>query len=77
MVTTNVQVTGFEASASDVQDVARKRAALCVEIAEATWIDVFMRRYNESAFRVLVTVLGLTALEEGWIRLQCETVSTH
>jgi hypothetical protein len=69
-----IQVAGFQASASDVQDVVRKRAALCVEVANATWVDIFTHRYNESAFRALVTVLGLTALEEGWIRLQCETV---
>ena len=75
MVTsTMIQVAGFQASTSDVQDVARKRAALCVEIAEATWIDVFAHRYNESAFRALVRVLNLTTLEEGWIRAQCETV---
>ena len=72
--TTAIDVAGFQASSSDAQDVARKRAALCADIAEATWIDRFTLRYSESDFRALVRVLRLTALEEGWIRAQCETV---
>jgi hypothetical protein len=61
----------FDLTATDAREVVRKRAALCAEIAEATWIDCFTRRYSESTFRALCRSLNLTTLEEGWIRLQC------
>jgi hypothetical protein len=70
MVTQSSTTTTTMIDSQTMVRAARIRASLCDDLAEAMIADQASGTYSEVDFRGLVKGLGLTALEESWIRSQ-------